>query len=44
MAAVPVRVPDEKHRSLNAFAKSRGAPLNHLFDAMTPLMLAVLDF
>ena len=43
MAALTVRLPDEKHRRLKALAKSRGAPLNRLIDEMTTLMLAEFD-
>ena len=43
MAALTVRLPDEKHRRLKALAKSRGASLNRLIDEMTTLMLAEFD-
>lgn len=43
MAALTVRLPDEKHRRLKALASSRGAPLNRLIDEMTTLMLAEFD-
>ena len=43
MAALTVRLPDEKHRRLKALAKSRGTPLNRLIDEMTTLMLAEFD-
>ncbi|MDR2187976.1 MAG: toxin-antitoxin system HicB family antitoxin [Azonexus sp.] len=40
MAALTVRLADEKHQRLKALAKSRGTPLNRLIDEMTTLMLA----
>lgn len=43
MAALTVRLPDEKHRRLKALAESRGTPLNRLIDEMTTLMLAEYD-
>ncbi len=43
MAALTVRLPDEKHMRLKALAKSRGAPLNRLIEEMTTLMLAEYD-
>jgi HicB family len=43
MTALTVRLPDEQHRRLKAFAKSRGTPLNRLIDEMTTLMLAGFD-
>lgn len=43
MAALTVRLPDEKHMRLKALAKSRGTPLNRLIDEMTTLMLAEFD-
>ncbi len=43
MAALTVRLPDEKHKRLKAMAKSRGTPLNRLIDEMTTLMLAEFD-
>ncbi len=43
MAALTVRLPDEKHLRLKALAKSRGTPLNRLIDEMTTLMLAEFD-
>jgi predicted transcriptional regulator len=43
MAALTVRLPDEKHQRLKALAKSRGTPLNRLIDEMTTLMLAEFD-
>ncbi len=43
MAALTVRLPDEKHLRLKALAKSRGTPLNRLIDEMTTAMLAEFD-
>jgi hypothetical protein len=43
MAALTVRLSDEKHARLKALAKSRGTPLNALIDEMTTLMLAEFD-
>lgn len=43
MAALTVRLPDEKHLRLKALARSRGTPLNRLIDEMTTLMLAEFD-
>ena len=43
MAALTVRLPDDKHQRLKALAKSRGTPLNRLIDEMATLMLADFD-
>lgn len=43
MAALTVRIPDDKHIRLKAMAKSRGTPLNRLIDEMTTAMLAEFD-
>ncbi|MDR0787689.1 MAG: type II toxin-antitoxin system HicB family antitoxin [Gemmatimonadota bacterium] len=43
MAALTVRLSDEKHRRLKALAKSRGTPLNQLIDEMATLILAEFD-
>ena len=43
MAALTVRLPDEKHMRLKALAKSRGTPLNRLIEEMATLMLAEFD-
>jgi len=43
MAALTVRLSDEKHRRLKALAESRGTPLNRLIDEMTTVMLAEFD-
>ncbi len=43
MAALTVRLPDEKHMRLKALAKSRGTPMNRLIEEMTTLMLAEFD-
>ena len=43
MAALTVRLADDKHLRLKALAKSRGTPLNRLIDEMTTMMLAEFD-
>jgi predicted DNA-binding protein len=43
MAALTVRLPDEKHMRLKALAKSRGTPVNRLIEEMATLMLAEFD-
>ena len=43
MAALTVRLSDEKHARLKALAKARGIPLNALIDEMTTQMLAEFD-
>jgi predicted transcriptional regulator len=43
MAALTVRLADEKHRRLKALAKSRGTPLNRLIDEVTTQMLVEFD-
>lgn len=43
MAALTVRLPDDKHQRLKALAKSRGTPLNRLIDEMATQMLAEFD-
>lgn len=43
MAALTLRLPDDKHRRLKALAQSRGTPLNRLMDEMATLMLAEFD-
>ena len=43
MTALTVRLPDEKHRRLEALAKSRGTPLHRLIDDKTTVMLAEFD-
>jgi predicted transcriptional regulator len=43
MAALTVRLPDDKHLRLKALARSRGTPLNRLIDEMATLMLAEFD-
>ena len=43
MAALTVRLPDDKHRRLKALAASQGTPLNRLIDEMTTVMLAEFD-
>ena len=43
MTGLTVRLPDEKHRRLEALAKSRGTPLHRLIDDKTTVMLAEFD-
>lgn len=43
MAALTVRLADEKHQRLKELARSRGTPLNRLIDEMTTQMLAEFD-
>ena len=43
MAALTVRLADDKHQRLKALAKSRGTPLNRLIDEMATQMLAEFD-
>lgn len=43
MAALTLRLPDDKHRRLKALAKSRGTPMNRLLEEMTTLLLAEFD-
>ena len=43
MAALTVRLPDDKHARLKALAKSRGTPLNRLIDDMATALLAEFD-
>lgn len=43
MAALTVRLPDDKHARLKALAKTRGTPLNRLIEDMTTAMLAEFD-
>jgi predicted transcriptional regulator len=43
MAALTLRLPDDKHQRLRALAQSRGTTLNRLLDEMATLMLAELD-
>lgn len=43
MAALTVRLPDDKYQRLKSLAKSRGTPVNRLIDEMTTLMLAQFD-
>jgi predicted transcriptional regulator len=43
MAALTVRLADDKHVRLKALAKSRGTPLNRLIDDMATAMLAEFD-
>ena len=43
MAALTLRLPDDKHQRLRALAQSRGTTLNRLLDEMATLMLAEFD-
>jgi len=43
MAALTLRLPDDKHQRLRALAQSRGTTINRLLDEMTTLMLAEFD-
>jgi predicted transcriptional regulator len=43
MAALTLRLPDDKHQRLRALAQSRGTTINRLLDEMATLMLAELD-
>ena len=43
MAALTLRLPDDKHERLKQLAKSRGVSINKLMDEMTTLMLAEFD-
>lgn len=43
MAALTVRLPDEKYRRLKALARARGTSVNRLVDEMATLMIAEFD-
>lgn len=43
MAALTLRLPDDKHERLRALAQSRGTTLNRMLDEMATLMLADFD-
>lgn len=43
MAALTIRLPDDKHMRLRALAESRGTPLNKLFDEIATQMLVEYD-
>ena len=43
MAALTLRLPDDKHQRLRALAQSRHTTVNRLMDEMTTLMLAEYD-
>lgn len=43
MAAMTLRLPDDKHQRLRALAQSRGTTINRLMDEVTTLMLAEFD-
>ena len=43
MAALTLRIPDDKHQRLRSLAASRGTTINRMLDEMTTLMLAEFD-
>lgn len=43
MAAMTVRLPDDKHQRLKEMARQRGTTVNRLIDDMTTLLLAEFD-
>lgn len=43
MAALTLRLPDDKHQRLRALAQARGTTLNRLLDEMTTVLLAESD-
>jgi predicted transcriptional regulator len=43
MAALTLRLPDDKHQRLRALAQSRRTTINRLMNEMTTLMLAEYD-
>ena len=43
MAALTLRLPDDKHQRLRALAQSRGTTINRLLDEMATLMLSEFD-
>jgi predicted DNA-binding ribbon-helix-helix protein len=43
MAALTVRLADDKYQRLKTMAKRRGTPVNRLIDEMATLMLAEFD-
>lgn len=43
MAALTLRIPDDKHQRLRALAQTRGTTINRMLDDMTTLMLAEFD-
>lgn len=43
MAALTLRLPDDKHQRLRDLARSRNTTINRLLDEMTTLMLAEFD-
>ena len=43
MAALTLRLPDDKHQRLRAVAQSRGTTINRLMDEMCTLMLQEFD-
>lgn len=43
MAALTLRLPNDKHERLRALAQSRGTSVNRLLDEVTTLLLAEFD-
>lgn len=43
MATLTIRLPDDKHERLKAFAKSRGISINKLMDELSTIALAEFD-
>jgi predicted DNA-binding protein len=43
MAALTLRIPNDKHQRLRALAQNRGTTINRMLDEMTTLMLAEFD-
>ena len=43
MAALTLRLPEDKHQRLRALAQSRHTTINRLMDEMTTLLLAEFD-
>ena len=43
MAALTLRLPDDKHQRLRALAQSRGTTINRLLDEMATLMISEFD-
>ena len=43
MAALTLRIPDDKHQRLRALAQRRSTTINRLLDEMTTSMLAEFD-
>lgn len=43
MATLTIRLPDDKHERLKAFAKSRGISINKLMEELSTVALAEFD-